>query len=99
MGVCPECCGNSCMDADYENGEDSCSGSYSYDCDEGEMHDAPWLSLYKYESFQYALEKRMEYRGDDPNEFWHQFRLGEEAAQTLGPQSLNPRLWLGVRHG
>ena len=78
MGVCPECCGNSCMDADYENGEDSCSGSYSYDCDEGEMHDAPWLSLYKYESFQVALEKRMEYKGDDPNEFWHLFRLEDE---------------------
>ena len=78
MGVCPECCGNSCMDGDYENGEDSCNGSYSYDCDEGEMHDAPWLGLYKYESFQVALEKRMEYKGDDPNEFWHRYRLEDE---------------------
>ena len=58
-GVCPECCGNSCMDADYENGEDSCNGSYNHDCSQGEMTDASWLSLYKYESFQKALKTRM----------------------------------------
>ena len=59
IGVCPECCGNSCMDADYENGEDSCNGSYNHDCSQGEMTDASWLSLYKYESFQKALKTRM----------------------------------------
>ena len=32
----------------------------------------------EYESFQVALEKRMEYKGDDPNEFWHLFRLEDE---------------------
>ena len=58
-GVCPECCGNSCMDADYENGEDSCNGSYNHDCSEGEMTNASWLSLYKYESLQNQLKTRM----------------------------------------
>tara|TARA_B100000035_G_scaffold189028_1_gene161389 strand:- start:780 stop:1127 length:348 start_codon:yes stop_codon:yes gene_type:complete len=58
-GVCPECAGNSCMDGDYENGEDSCNGSYNHDCSEGEMTDASWLTLYKYDSFQNQLEKRM----------------------------------------
>ena len=58
-GVCPECAGNSCMDGDYENGEDSCNGSYNHDCSEGEMTDASWLQLYKYDSFQNQLEKRM----------------------------------------
>ena len=44
-GVCPECAGNSCMDGDYENGEDSCNGSYNHDCSEGEMTDASWLLI------------------------------------------------------
>ena len=77
-GVCPECAGNSCMDGDYENGEDTCNGTWSYDCSQGEMHDAPWLSLYHYESFQVALKKRMEYKGDDPNEFWFRYRLEDQ---------------------
>lgn len=59
MAICPECCGNSCADADYENGEDSCNGSYNFDCDQGEMSNASWISLYKYESFQNALKARM----------------------------------------
>ena len=75
-GVCPECAGNSCMDGDYENGEDSCNGG-TYDCDQGEMRDAPWLELYKYKNFQIALKARMEYTGDDPNEFWSNYRLKE----------------------
>ena len=28
-GICPECAGNSCMDGDYENCEDTCNGTYS----------------------------------------------------------------------
>tara|TARA_B100000927_G_scaffold231022_1_gene191030 strand:+ start:936 stop:1292 length:357 start_codon:yes stop_codon:yes gene_type:complete len=58
-GTCPECCGNSCMDADYENGEDSCNGSYNHDCSQGEMTDASWLTLYKYDSFQNTLKQKM----------------------------------------
>ena len=49
-GICPECAGNSCMDGDYENGEDTCNGTYSYDCSQGELHEAPWLELYKYKT-------------------------------------------------
>ena len=76
-GICPECAGNSCMDGDYENGEDTCNGTYSYDCSQGELHEAPWLELYKYKTFQIALKARMEYTGDDPNEFWSNYRLKE----------------------
>ena len=76
-GICPECAGNSCMDGDYENGEDTCNGTYSYDCSQGELHEAPWLELYKYKTFQIALKARMEYTGDDPNEFWNNYRLKE----------------------
>lgn len=76
-GICPECAGNSCMDGDYENGEDTCNGTYSYDCNQGELNEAPWLELYKYKTFQIALKARMEYTGDDPNEFWSNYRLKE----------------------
>jgi len=75
-GICPECAGNSCMDGDYENGEDTCNGTYSYDCDQGEMRDAPWLELYKYKAFQIALKDRMAFEGD-PTEFWNNYQLKE----------------------
>ena len=58
-GVCPECAGNSCMDGDYENGEDTCNGS-TYDCDQGEIANASWLSLAKYSTFQNQLTKAVE---------------------------------------
>ena len=41
------------------------------------MRDAPWLELYKYKTFQIALKARMEYTGDDPNEFWNNYQLKE----------------------
>ena len=59
QGICPECAGNSCMDGDYENGEDSCNGS-TYDCDQGEIANASWLSLAKYSTFQKQLTKAVE---------------------------------------
>ena len=58
-GTCPECCGSTFMDAEEENGDDSCNGSHNFDCSGGEMTEASWLSLYKYESFQSALKERM----------------------------------------
>ena len=57
--ICPECCGSSCMDSDYENGEDSCNGSHKHDCAGGEMADASWIQLHKYETFQNQLRDRM----------------------------------------
>ena len=58
-GTCPECCGSTFMDAEEENGDESCNGSHNFDCSGGEMTEASWLSLYKYESFQKALKERM----------------------------------------
>ena len=58
-GTCPECCGSTFMDAEEENGDESCNGSHNFDCSGGEMTEASWLSLYKYESFQSALKERM----------------------------------------
>tara|TARA_B100000579_G_scaffold401346_1_gene383751 strand:- start:375 stop:764 length:390 start_codon:yes stop_codon:yes gene_type:complete len=63
--TCPECCGSSCMDSDYENGEDSCNGSHNHDCSGGEMSQASWSQLHKYETFQKQLKARMLERADD----------------------------------
>ena len=64
--TCPECCGSSYMDADYENDEDSCNGSHNHDCSRGEMSGASWIGLHKYQSFQIRLADRMVERSD-PN--------------------------------
>ena len=64
--TCPECCGSSFMDAEEENGEDSCNGSHNYDCSGGEMSGASWSQLHKYQSFQIRLAERMIERSD-PN--------------------------------
>ena len=55
-GICPDCAGNSCMDGDYENGEDSCDGSGNYGCDEGEMEyrngECSWVEIIKHDERQ-----------------------------------------------
>ena len=61
-GICPDCAGNSCMDGDYENGEDSCDGSGNYGCDEGEMTfgngECSWVEIMKHDERQAAKANR-----------------------------------------
>ena len=64
--TCPECCGSTFQDAEEENGEESCNGSHNFDCSGGEMIEASWIQLHKYQSFQIRLAERMIERSD-PN--------------------------------
>ena len=57
--ICPECCGSTFQDAEEENGDESCNGSHNFDCSGGEMIEASWSQLHKYQSFQDQLRKRM----------------------------------------
>ena len=57
--TCPECCGSTFQDAEEENGEESCNGSHNFDCSGGQMTEASWIQLHKYQSFQDQLRKRM----------------------------------------
>jgi len=65
-GVCPECSGTSYMDGDYDNDEDSCYGWGNYGCDGGEMENASWVEIIKFDQQNVDRQKAKDnYPGDD----------------------------------
>ena len=65
-GVCPECSGTSYMDGDYDNDEDSCYGWGNYGCDQGEMENASWVEIIKFDQQNVDRQKaKANYPGDE----------------------------------
>jgi hypothetical protein len=65
-GVCPECSGTSYMDGDYDNEEDSCYGWGNYGCDQGEMENASWVEIIKFDQQNVDRQKAKDnYPGDE----------------------------------
>lgn len=65
-GICPECGGSSYMDGDYDNDEDSCYGWGNYGCDQGEMENASWVEIIKFDQQNVDRQKAKDnYPGDD----------------------------------
>ena len=65
-GICPECSGTSYMDGDYDNDEDSCYGWGNYGCDGGEMENASWVEIIKFDQQNVDRQKAKDnYPGDE----------------------------------
>jgi len=65
-GICPECSGTSYMDGDYDNDEDSCYGWGNYGCDQGEMENASWVEIIKFDQQNVDRQKAKDnYPGDE----------------------------------
>jgi hypothetical protein len=65
-GICPECSGTSYMDGDYDNDEDSCYGWGNYGCDQGEMENASWVEIIKFDQQNVDGQKAKDnYPGDE----------------------------------
>ena len=65
-GVCPECSGTSYMDGDYDNDEDSCYGWGNYGCDRGEMENATWVEIIKFDQQNVDRQQaKANYPGDE----------------------------------
>jgi len=65
-GVCPECSGSSYMDGDYDNDEDSCYGWGNYGCDQGEMENASWVEIIKFDQQNVDRQQAKDnYPGDE----------------------------------